>query len=98
MGAPKGNKNAVGKNVGRKSAYQEHQDARELHDLWEKEHDIESLINKIKGKKFNARTRFVLRILQGKDSALIELFRKIFPDKLNVRGNLDISKVLDEIE
>ncbi|MEK7578871.1 MAG: hypothetical protein AAB456_04160 [Patescibacteria group bacterium] len=66
----------------------------ELKNLWADLQDLEKLAKKLKSKKFSARDRFIHRALLEKDQALIELFKKIFPDRFDVKANITMADVL----
>lgn len=85
MGAPKGNKNAVGnEGGGRKSAYQELADASEAHKIFFEEHDQEEIETKIKSGKFSIKDRFILTAMEGDSSVINKAYHKAVPDSVDL--------------
>lgn len=83
MPALKGSKNALGnKGGGRKSAYQELQDALDLEDAFVNEQDVAALVAKIKSGKFSIFDRMKLLALSGKETTINKLIDKLVPTKI----------------
>ena len=83
MGAPEGNKNAVGnKGGGRKSAYQEKANAELLHEMFFTPQDREEIQAKLKTGKYSLKDLFVSKGYAGNERVLLALFNKNFPDDL----------------
>lgn len=80
MAAPKGNKNAKGKKVGRKSAYEEKQTAQWHAEKWEIDTDIPELKSKIESGKYSVRDMFLAKALQGVPRILAIFADKILPN------------------
>jgi hypothetical protein len=81
MAGVKGNKNAVGnKGGGRKSAYQEMQDASEAFKMFFDEANQEELEAKIQSGKFSLADRFKLTGMEGDTNVLVTTFKKVVPD------------------
>jgi hypothetical protein len=83
MGAPIGNKNALGNSgntIGRKSAYEEHQDAAFVSDVWQKSQDVEALEEQIKSKHYSGRDITALRLLKGSERLMAKFMDKLVPD------------------
>jgi len=102
MPAPKGNKNALGHDgseTGRKSAYEEKQDANFVADLWYVGKDIDALkerLRPVKGKKIAARDVFAFLVLTAmlpgrRETSLLKLADKLLPDKIDVSGGLTVN-------
>ena len=81
-GAPIGNKNSKGK--GRHSAYQEKADAEALWQMWNNPMDREEIRKKLTSGKFSLKDVFISKGFSGSERVLTEIFRKLFPDKLEV--------------
>lgn len=85
MGAPKGSKNALGnKGGGRKSMYEERQDALWHEDIWKHEQDIDALIDKVRSRKYAGRDIAALKLLQGNERLIAKFMDKLVPTKLDV--------------
>ena len=98
MAAAKGNQNAKGnKGGGRKSAYQELADVKELHSFWHDIHDIDKLSEELKSRKFRGRTRVLLSFLTGNERVTVEILKKIFPDLQNIQTNAEELRELTEL-
>ncbi|HYC79960.1 MAG TPA: hypothetical protein VEC17_02950 [Candidatus Binatia bacterium] len=96
MAAPKGNKNALGNTGGgRKSAYQERADAETLHRMFFAEHDYNELKSIVKSGKFSVKDQFLLKALEGDSKAMAAIFKKLFPDKMELDDTSDFTP-LDE--
>ena len=88
-GAPAGNQNAKGnRGGGRKSAYQEKQDADWLHELWEKEWDKADVTRKLKSGKISAKMVFVAKLIGGNERLLSDVFKKLVPDKMDLSATV----------
>lgn len=82
MAAPRDNKNAVGnRGGGRKSAYQEKADANLLHQLFFDKFNKDQIKKKLSRGRYSLKDVLLSKALDGNDRILIELFKKIFPDK-----------------
>lgn len=69
---------------GRKTAYDEKQDATWFRSAWEEEHDVAALQAKVSSGDFAARDRFLLEALQGEPrGALMKLADKMIPDMID---------------
>lgn len=79
----KGNKISVGnKGGGRKSAYQETADAQLLWDMFNgklSQKKIEKLMSK---GRYSLKDKFVGMAFKGNERILVEIFKKLFPDKV----------------
>lgn len=97
MSAPKGNEFAKDNpGGGRKSAYEEHQDAAFLADVWNHAQDVESLENKVKGKRYSGREVTALRLLKGSERLMVKFMDKLVPDLHSVDLNAHLSGLSDE--
>lgn len=76
--------NPNNKGGGRKSAYEERQDAIWHEDLWKNVQDIDGLIAKVKSRKYAARDIASLKILQGNERLLGRLMDKLVPSKIDI--------------
>ena len=87
MGAPEGNTNAEG-NIGgrRKSAYQEMADAEALHEMFFGQQDKIEILEKIKKGKYSLKDILISKAFGGNEKILVAIFKKIFPDSLNIGG------------
>ena len=88
MAAPLGNQNAKGKETGRKSAYQEKADARFLADFFFKEHTKEELEEMLKGNRSVSKL-MLAKALAGNERYTLAVFSKLFPDKVDFKGELE---------
>lgn len=90
-GAPLGNKYGRGKKgrSGRKSSFQEMADAQELYKMFFSDQDVEKLQEKIKTRKFSVKTLMMMKALAGNERDRIEMFKKVFPDNLNIQGQVN---------
>jgi len=87
MAAPEGNTNAEGnRGGGRKSAYQEMADAEALHKMFFGEQNQADILAKVKAGKYSLKDAFVAAAFGGDTKVLVEIFKKIFPDSLNIGG------------
>lgn len=90
MAAPAGNKNAKGnKGGGRKSAYAERADADLLWKLFTENMDKEKIVELIKTGKYSILDSFLSKAFAGSERHQIEMFKKLFPDTVNLTGNLN---------
>ena len=98
MGAPLGNKYALGnKGGGRKSAYQEKADAETLHKMFFDIINKDDIKQYIKEGNTSLMDIFIAKGLGGNEKILIELFKKIFPDNINLSGLIDpLRQLTDE--
>jgi len=83
---------------GRKSAYQELKDARDTESLFFNELNQDELEAKIRTGKFSIRDRYLLTAMEGDTKILESLSKKVLPDKIDIKGQLNISQVLDELD
>ena len=98
MGAPKGNKNALGKDTGRKSAYQEHADQALLEKMFFEVLKQEEVRKQLASGKYSLKDIFVSKGFAGNERILLAIFNKLFPDGLKLSGDISISQVLDKLE
>ena len=93
-----GNKYAIGnKGGGRKSAYQEKADAETLHRMFFDAMNKEDLREYIKEGNYSLMDVFISKGFSGDTKVLIELFKKIFPDNINLSGvNDPLRQLTDE--
>ena len=93
MGAPNGNKNAAGK--GRKSAYQEQGDAKQLWEMFDDPKAVEKLKARVESGTFSVKDIMQLKMLGGNERLIAEVFKKLFPDleKVDHTGELNIKLV-----
>ena len=98
MGAPLGNKYGLGnKGGGRKSAYQEKADAETLHKMFFDIINKDDIKQYIKEGNTSLMDIFIAKGLGGNEKILIELFKKIFPDNINLSGLIDpLRQLTDE--
>lgn len=87
MGAPKGNKNAEGKDSGRKSAYQEKQDATWHAEKWELDQYRKELERKIASGVYSVRDMFLYKALDGNERILTIFANKLLPDLVKHSGD-----------
>ena len=89
MGAPKGNRNAAGtpggKSTGRKSKYQEMQDATFLWDIFLNKYSIDEIKTKLRRGKFSIKDVWISKLVGGNERLLSLLVQKLFPDKLEAK-------------
>ena len=108
MGAPQGNKNAVGHSggkkgrSGRKSAYQEQSDAQLMWDIWHGKFSLAELEDMITSGKFGAKHTFAALAMKGEIKVLNKLVDKLYSNKqaidLNTMPELDeLSKYSKEL-
>lgn len=97
MVAPKGNQYAKGnKGGGRKSAYEERQLADVLQDAWENGFDEDAAKKRLKNKK-NIRILDRYLVKSGESERILcDMSKKIFPDKTNVSGNVNLGMTLKD--
>jgi hypothetical protein len=94
MGAKKGEKRALGnKGGGRKSAYQELVDAEYWFKMWFKEVDVKELQRKVKKGKVSPEQRFILAMVEGRETTLITMFRRLFPEKFVLDNSSGLKEV-----
>ena len=92
MPGVKGNKGGS-----RGTAKSEQEKYQELDGLWSDIQNLEALTNKFKTKKFSAKDRFVYRALLEKDQILAELFKKVFPDRIDIKAKITMADVLKSL-
>lgn len=101
MGLPKGQapvaKGLKGRS-GRKSAYQERGDADTLHRMYFNTPPQDELEARISSGKATLQDRHLLTAMEGDVKALNAIFSKVFPDKLNIKAEKNISDFLDELD
>lgn len=83
---------------GRKSAYQEIKDARDTQSMFFNDVSQEELEKKIRSGVFSVRDRYLLTAMEGDTKILDSLSKKVLPDKIDIKGNLSISDVLDNLD
>lgn len=95
MGALPGNKNGRGNhNSGRKSAYQEMQNAQFLIDVFFGDLSLKEIKKKIKSGKYNVSDRFVERALSREGTKhQLAIVQKIFPDKIQFDDPEKMAKI-----
>lgn len=96
MGLPKGINNGahgIKCRSGRKSAYQEHADAKLLWDIFFDELNKEEIREKIKSGRYSLKDVFIQKGFDGNERVLIEIFKKLFPDKSLVKGQSQVTRV-----
>jgi len=71
---------------GRKSMYEERQDANFIADVWEFDQDIEALERKVIGKKYSGREITALKLLKGDARLMAKFMDKLVPDLVDVRS------------
>lgn len=76
--------NPGNKGGGRKSAYQERADARELTHMFFEEIDVKELVEKIMSGKYRVKDALLVKALLGDDRILLGMFNKLFPDHMKV--------------
>lgn len=82
MGAPKGNKNAVGNSGGgRESAYKELAEAKWHVQKWEEETDLAELAKKIASGVYSVREKFLYEALRAGGKERLKMADKILPDR-----------------
>ena len=88
MSNPKGNPGNKG--GGRKSAYQERADARLLEEMFFNELCKEETLAKIRSGKYSLKDMFVSKAFDGNERFLGEMFRKLFPDKVETKEDVTL--------
>lgn len=87
MGAPKGNKNAEGHDgsgTGRRSAYQERADAELLHNIFFTDFSKVKIKAKLKTGEYSLKDVLISKGFGGDTRVLLGIFKKLFPDNLNL--------------
>lgn len=102
MAAPVGNKNSLGKHHGRKSAYEERQDAEAALALWEDGEDVSVLAEKIKKKgKISGKEVFAFCALSApvtkNYAAILKLADKMLPDMIDIKSDGKPLRVIEVI-
>ena len=69
---------------GRKSAYQEKADAELLWQMFFGELSRDEVQNKLKSGKYSLKDVWISKGFTGNERVLIEIFRKLFPDKQDI--------------
>lgn len=96
--ARKGNNGNHGnENSGRKSAYGERADAELLWNLFTDPEAIDGLRDRVMSGKYSILDRMVLSALDNNERFISDMFKKLFPDTLNLTQNLN-QKQMKEIE
>lgn len=85
MGNPRGNPGNKG--GGRKSAYREKHDADLLSDIWNKPMVREEIKQRLAEGKYSLRDMFISKAYAGNERILSEIFKKLYPDKLEHSGD-----------
>lgn len=89
MAAPVGNKNAEGKKTGRKSAFDEKQDADFISDIYYNKQNLAKLQKKIESGNYSIKDMIKLKALLGNDKILTAILNKIAPDLTRDLGDKD---------
>lgn len=98
MPAPRGNKNALGnKGGGRKSAYQELSNAQFLWEFFHTPINRAELAKRIATGECTPKEIWMLKIVSGNERLISDMFKKLFPDSVNLTANLN-QKQMSEIE
>lgn len=108
MPAPTGNQNAKGhdgSNAGRKSAYEEMANAEFLAEMFFKERNVDEVRAIIEGKegvkKYSVATALLAKALAGNERIMVEIFKKIYPDKsiqdINMTSKQDLEDALNAL-
>lgn len=87
VAAPKGNKNAVGHDgskSGRKSAYEEFNEAKWASEVWNLDQKRTELQAKIESGVYSVRDMFLYKCLSGEVKLLLALSNKLLPDKIDM--------------
>ena len=82
MGAARGNQNARNHNgsmAGRKSAYQELADARDLHELFTRQLDRASLQAAFDSGKCSLQEALLTKAIMGSERILLSIFERLYP-------------------
>jgi len=92
MGAAKGNQNAKGHKGGggRPSAYKEKATADMLAEIYFKTHSQEEIETDIRKGKFSIKQRHILNAMEGDQNAINVIFKKLFPDKIEMEEDITI--------
>ena len=94
-----GNQNAKGNSggkkgrSGRKSAYAERADADFLWKMFTEEMDRDELIKNLAKKKHSIFQAMLAKAMQGNEQFILAMFKKLFPDNLNIQANLQQKRV-----
>ncbi len=96
MGRKEGNPGNKG--GGRKSAYQELKDALDTQGMFFNDIKLEELEAKIRSGVYSVKDRYLLTAMEGDTKILDSLSKKILPDKVDLKGDLTISQVLDQLD
>lgn len=90
MAAPKGNKYALGgPGGGRKSAYQEFQQAKRLWAIWTQPETLEEMQRLHAEGKDTLEIIHALRGAEGSERVLNEMFRKLYPETVKHQGDIE---------
>lgn len=93
-----GNQNAKGnKGGGRKSAYEERADAEFLWKMFTEPVDKAVLMKKIATGKFSILESMVIKALSGNERLISDIFKKLFPDSMNLTANMN-QKQMKQLE
>lgn len=90
MAAPKGNKNALGNRGGARKSYVIERATKErLADMFFNEHSFDA-ISKMASKesKMSVEKSMLIKALNGDTKAQVAIFNKIYPDRVNLEGQL----------
>ena len=111
MSAPFGNQNAKGSkggNRGRKTGPVEKADAEALFSIWNDPRTKTELIKAIKSGTYSLKQIWMLKSMSGNEKFLDAVFKKLFPDTINIQGNLkqksmaqvesDMRKILESVK
>lgn len=72
---------------GRKSLKQEMADLKKLHEMYFNVQSQEAIETKIRKGKFSVRDRHILNGLEGDQNAINSIFKKIYPDNLDLTSD-----------
>lgn len=86
------------KGGGRKSAYEELKNARDTQSMFFGNINQDELEAKIRSGVFSIRDRYLLTAMEGDTKILQSLSNKVLPDKIDIKGDLSISQVLDQLD
>ncbi len=85
MGAPLGNKNAVGnKGGGSKTVYAKQADAEFLWRMFFEELKKDEVMAKLKSGKYSLKDVWISKGYGGNERVLSEIFKKLFPENINL--------------
>lgn len=91
-------KGGVRPNSGRKSSYEEMKRAVDTHSMFFGAQEQEEIEKRIRSGKFSVFDRYLLTAMEGDTKILESLSKKVLPDKIDVKGDITISELLDELD